>query len=54
MASQMAKPIPEGYHSLTPYRTVHDASGAIDFYKRAFGAQEVVRMAQQHAGGGGA
>lgn len=33
------KPIPEGYHSLTPYLTVHDAAKVIDFLKHAFGAQ---------------
>jgi PhnB protein len=38
------KPIPDGYHSVTPYLTVNDAARAIDFYKRAFGAQETVRM----------
>ena len=32
------KPIPQGYHSLTPYIVVRDAARAIDFYKRAFGA----------------
>jgi PhnB protein len=32
-----AKPIPEGYHSLTPYLTVRGAAKAIDFLKRAFG-----------------
>ncbi len=37
-------PIPDGYHSVTPYLTVHDAAGAIDFYKRAFGAVELMRM----------
>jgi PhnB protein len=36
-------PIPEGFHSLTPALTVNDAAGAIDFYKRAFGAVEVSR-----------
>jgi PhnB protein len=40
----MTKPIPEGYSTLTPYLTVGDAAGAIDFYKRAFGAEEQVRM----------
>jgi PhnB protein len=40
----MAKPIPEGYHTLTPYLAVDDASKAIEFYKRAFGATERVRM----------
>jgi PhnB protein len=39
-----AKPIPEGYHSATPYLTVNDAARAIDFYKRAFNAQEIMRM----------
>jgi PhnB protein len=34
------KPIPEGYHSITPYLTVRDASRAIEFYKQAFGATE--------------
>ena len=38
------KPIPEGYHSLTPYLAVEDASKAIDFYKEAFGAEEIFRM----------
>jgi len=34
------KPIPEHYHTLTPYMTVRDASRAIEFYKKAFGATE--------------
>jgi uncharacterized glyoxalase superfamily protein PhnB len=38
------KPIPEGYHSITPYLTVKGAAQAIDFYKRAFGAEEIVKM----------
>jgi len=38
------KPIPEGYHSLTTYLAVNDAAKAIDFYGRAFGAKERVRM----------
>jgi PhnB protein len=38
------KPIPEGYHSLTPYLAVEDAAKAIDFYKEAFGAEELLRM----------
>ncbi len=38
------KPIPEGYHSITPYLSVDDASKAIEFYKRAFGAKERVLM----------
>jgi len=39
------KPIPEGYTSVTPYLTVDDAKGAIEFYKRAFGARERAVMA---------
>ena len=35
-----AKPIPEGYHSITPYMTVRDAARAIEFYKQAFGAHD--------------
>ncbi len=34
-----AKPIPEGYHTITPYLTVRDAAKAIEFYKQAFGAE---------------
>jgi PhnB protein len=42
----MAKPIPEGYHSVTPYLSFDgDTSEAIDFYKKAFGAKERMRMA---------
>ena len=37
-------PIPEGYHSLTPYLAVENAAEAIEFYKRAFGAKERMRM----------
>ncbi len=39
-----AKPIPEGYHSVTPYLCVDDAAEAIEFYKQAFGATERMRM----------
>jgi PhnB protein len=38
------KPIPAGYHAVTPYLIVAGAAGAIDFYKKAFGAKEVMRM----------
>ncbi|MBV8866082.1 MAG: VOC family protein [Acidobacteriaceae bacterium] len=38
------KKVPEGYHSATPYLVVGDAARAIDFYKKAFGATELVRM----------
>lgn len=35
-----AKPIPPGYHTLTPHIIVRDAARAIEFYKQAFGAKE--------------
>jgi PhnB protein len=38
--------IPAGYHSATPYLIINGAAKAIDFYKNAFGATEVLRMAQ--------
>ena len=38
------KPIPDGYHSVTPYLYIKGAAKAIDFYKRAFGATERMRM----------
>jgi PhnB protein len=38
------QPVPEGYHTITPYLAVENASEAIDFYKRALGAKERVRM----------
>ena len=40
----MAKPKPDGFHTATPNITVKDASKAIDYYKKVFGAQEMVRM----------
>jgi PhnB protein len=38
------KPIPDGYHTVTPYLVVQGASKALDFYKKAFGATELFRM----------
>jgi len=38
--------IPKGYNSVTPYLIVKDASQAIDYYKKVFGATEVFRMSQ--------
>ena len=38
------KPIPEGYHSVTPYLIVNGAAGAIDFYRRALNATERMRL----------
>ncbi len=43
MAKQV-KAIPEGYHSVTPYLMIQGAAQAIDFYKRAFGAKELMHM----------
>jgi PhnB protein len=40
------KPIPDGYHSITPYLIIKGAAAAIDFYKTAFGATELMRMPQ--------
>lgn len=37
-------PIPEGYHTLTPHLVVRDAGRAIEFYKKAFAAEECYRM----------
>ena len=44
-SAQAVRPIPGGYHTLTPALIVHNAAEAIEFYKRAFGAQELGRMA---------
>jgi PhnB protein len=38
------KPIPEGYHSVTPYLYERNAAAAIEFYKTVFGAEEILRM----------
>ena len=38
------KPIPEGYHSVTPYLICDGAADAIEYYKKAFGATELFRM----------
>ncbi|MFL5302204.1 MAG: VOC family protein [Anaeromyxobacteraceae bacterium] len=40
------KPIPDGYHAVTPYLIVKGAARAIDFYAAAFGARELFRMAR--------
>ncbi len=38
------KPIPDGYHSITPYLIIKGAQKAMDFYTKAFGAQETFKM----------
>jgi PhnB protein len=42
--TKAVKPIPEGVHTVTPYLIVRGADRALDFYQKAFGAQETVRM----------
>ncbi len=42
--SNPVRPIPQGYHSITPAITCKNASKAIDFYKNALGASEIMRM----------
>jgi len=44
MATQV-RPIPDGYHTVTPSLVVGDVSRMLDFYKKAFGAREAHRMA---------
>jgi len=44
------KAVPDGYHTVTPYLIVRDAARAIDFYKAAFGAVELFRMADPATG----
>ena len=38
------KPIPDGYHSITPYLIINGAAAALEFYKKAFGAVELLRF----------
>lgn len=44
MSPSKAKPVPEGYHAVTPYLIVDGAAKALDFYKQVFGAKERMRM----------
>lgn len=39
----MPNPIPKGFNTVTPYITMDGASEAIEFYQRAFGAEEIMR-----------
>jgi PhnB protein len=41
-----ARPVPEGYHTITPYLCCRNATDAIEFYKRALGASELFAMKQ--------
>ncbi len=38
------KPVPDGYHSVTPHLAIRGAAAAIEFYAKAFGAEELFRM----------
>lgn len=40
----MASPIPDGFHTVAPHLTIKGAGDAIEFYKKAFGAEETARM----------
>jgi PhnB protein len=40
----MTKPIPNGFYTITPHMIVSDGAKAIEFYKKAFGAQEIERF----------
>jgi PhnB protein len=42
--ARKVQPIPAGYHAVTPYLSIRGAAQAIEFYKKAFGAAEVMRM----------
>jgi len=44
MSTPPVKPIPDGYTAVTPYLTVKGAAQAIEFYRNAFGAEEVMRV----------
>ena len=50
--SNSVKPIPDGYHSVTPYLIIPGgrANEALDYYKRAFNAKEVMRMPRPDGG----
>jgi PhnB protein len=38
------KPVPDGYHTITPYIIIKDAERAIEFYKKSFNAKVIVCM----------
>lgn len=42
--SEQVKPVPEGFHSVTPHLVIKGAAKAIEFYKKAFGAEEIMIM----------
>jgi PhnB protein len=48
--TKQVKPVPDGYHSVTPYLIVKGAAAAIDFYRLAFDAVELFRMPKPDGG----
>jgi PhnB protein len=44
MTKTPVKPVPEGYHTITPHLVIHGAAAAIDYYKKVLGAKEIMRM----------
>ena len=46
----MAKPIPDGYHAITPYLTVRGGENAIAFYEKAFGAKLILKLTMPDGG----
>src|SRR5258708_1997130 len=44
MSKSKVRPIPEGFHSITPHLVIHGAQAAIDFYKKVFDAAALVCM----------
>jgi PhnB protein len=45
MPTPAKKPVPDGFHTVTPHLIIKGAADAIEFYKKALGAQEISRMA---------
>jgi PhnB protein len=44
MSNSKVRPVPEGFHTITPHLVIHGATAAIEFYKKALGAQAIVCM----------
>jgi hypothetical protein len=42
--THQVKPIPEGFHTVTPHLVIKGAAEAIEFYKKAFGAEEISKL----------
>lgn len=42
--TKKVNPVPDGYHTITPYLALRDAASAIEYYKKAFGAEELCRL----------